>query len=115
MQGKVAETVYLVRLAFVDGILPVNLEKPFQNGRYLVHIVNIEGYDADAYKVCDVEDVLVFTALFLKFAGKGALCLYPVLNGRNQESGLFKKAFELLRDDVCHLRIHRQQIPVLLQ
>ena len=65
MQGQVAETVYLMHFPFVDGILPVNVEKPLHNGGHFPYIVIIKGDDADSHQVGDVVYALVFGAFEL--------------------------------------------------
>ena len=54
VQRVIAEAVELVELAFVNGLLPVDVEGSFDNGCHLVNIVCIEGDDSQAEDVGDV-------------------------------------------------------------
>ena len=115
MQGEVAETVDLVRFPLVDGVLPVDLEKPFHHGRYLVYVIDIERDDADSHQIRDIVDAFILPSFELELAGQGFLRLHTALHGGHDNAGLGKHPLQLVRDDPGHLRINGQQSPVLFQ
>ena len=102
MQGQVAETVDLVDLALVDGILPIHLEQALHSGSHLVD-------------VRDVRQRLVFAALELQLAGQGILRLDPVLDSGHEQAGLFEGFLEAPVDIRGHLAETGQLLPVFLQ
>ena len=45
MQRQIAETVYLVDLALIDGVFPVNIKKSLYGRCHLIYIVYVERDD----------------------------------------------------------------------
>ena len=115
MKRQVAEAVGLVRLALVHRIGPVDGEEALQHGRHLVHVVNVEGDDAQAHQVGYVVNVAVLPALELKLAGKRRLRLDALLHRRHHQPGLGEEFLQLFGNDLRHLGINRQEAAVLLE
>ena len=113
VEGEVAETVDVVGLALVDGVGPVDLEETLQDGRDLVHVIDVEGNHAEAEDVRDIQDILVFATLEAELAGKGFLFLDAVLQGGDDEAGLVEETLQFLRDEFRHLRVDGEQFAVL--
>ena len=98
MQGQVAETVDLVRLALVHRVLPVDLEKALQHGSHLVHVIHVESDDAQAEDVGDVADVGIFPSLLAQLPLQGRLRLDAVLDGGDDDPRVRQEGAQALRN-----------------
>ena len=90
VEGHIAETVYLVDLSLVYGILPVHLEEAFHGRCHLVYIVNVEGDDADAHYIRNIGQGGILGAFQFKFAGKGLLRFHAGFYGGHYEPRLLE-------------------------
>ena len=63
----VAEAVELVKFSFIHRFLPIDVEGTLGNGRHLVHVVGVEGDDADTHEICQIVDVVILVTFAFKF------------------------------------------------
>ena len=115
MERHVTEAVYLKHLAFVYGIVPVDIEHAFHQGGYLVHFVAEEGDDARAYDVCDVVDGTVLVAFQLQLAGQTFLGLHAPFDGCDGHVVLFKRPLQYTEHHLFELLEDREPVAVLVE
>ena len=68
-------------LAFVDGVLPIDVEDLLGDGCHLVHIVGIVRDHPNTDNVGDIVEGPVLVALLLQFPCQRLFCLYAALEG----------------------------------
>ena len=115
VQGQVAETVGLVGLPLVDGILPVDAEMVLHHRSHPVHIVCIEGDDPEPDQIRDIIDIPVFIPFQFQFPHQGGLRLHAVFQRSRNQAGLFEIPMELVREGIRHFPQERLQGTILLQ
>ena len=59
VERVVAETVKLMELSFIHRLFPIDIEGALGNGRHLIHIIGVEGDDADTHEICQIVDVVI--------------------------------------------------------
>ena len=104
-----------MKFSLVDGVGPVYLEKALDDRSDLVHVVPVEGYDAQAHDISDVEDAVVFGSLQGEFSGQGLAGLDALLDGGHHDAGIGKETAQALLQAGCHLGEKRKQGVVLLE
>ena len=97
VEGHISETVDFVKLALVDGVRPVDVEKTVDGRRNLVHIIDVESDDPDAYDVRDVCKGFVLVALQFQFAGERIFCLDPVFQCRYENARIIDSPLKLVK------------------
>ena len=115
VQGEVAEAVDFVDLALVDGVVPVHFEEALHGGSDLVHVVDVEGDDAQADDVGDVRKRAVFGTFELELAGQGILGLDPVLDGGHEQARFVERRFQPGVYGISCFTQPGQLVPVFLQ
>ena len=115
VQGQIAETVDFVQLALVDAVLPVDFEKPFDEGSHLVDVVDVEGYHPEPYDVRNVGKRRILRALQFEFAGERRLGFHPGFDGCHDYAGGGKHVFDFLARACCKLFKYGQFAAVFLK
>ena len=114
MQRKIAEAVYLVQLALIYRILPVDVEIPLEQRRYFIYIVDIESNHAQAHDVGYVVDTVILIPLKGKLSTELFFRLDPVFQCRDYQSGRVKIRLQQRRSHAARLHEHRKKRMILV-
>ena len=114
MQGVIAETVQLMELPLIHRLLPVDVEGTLHNGRHLIHIIRVEGDDAQSQNVGNVIERPVFVAFKFQFAPKRVFLFDAMLNGGDIDTLLPQCVTQMVVSDFLHPLIDGDPVMVLL-
>ena len=115
VEGVVAETVELVHLALVDGVVAVDIEQIGRHCGNLVHIVAVESNDTHADKVGNILGRSVFRALELELACKAALGFHAAFGGGDHETLVRNILADDIQNHLLETLQHRDHLAIFLE
>ena len=115
MQRIVAKTVYLVHLALVDTVRPVDCKNASDEGGNLVHLVAVESNHTDAQDIRQVRERVVLARLTFQFSSKAIFCLDAALYRVDVDLVFFDAFAENPLDDAQQLFEKDSLLAVFLQ
>ena len=115
VQRHIAETVDFEHLALVDGVVPVDFEHFFHQGRDDIHLIIEKCDDTYAYNISYITDCLVLIPFQFQLVRQAVFRFDARLKPGNMKMVFVEALAQTLKHDGHHSPIHRKILAIFIE